>query len=922
VLIARYRPSVLVRNLALCLLCVLLGALAAHYVHEFERHLDEESFHYESGRLQAQLRFRLTMYEQVLRAGASLFSASDEVTRDDWRRFIESFDIEERLPGLGAVAFAERLASSAIDDHEQRQRSHGLTDYAVWPQGARDEHVVVTMVETHDISHTRALGYDMYSNADRARAMDRARDEGKATLSARVTLASDLPDEAKPAVMLFVPVYLGGDIPTTVEQRRAALIGFICAPIRIHELLQGLQQVMTPGLRLHLADADGAPLFGEMPATRSAFHDRQTIDLHGRTWVAEITADDSFAGPGHSAAPYILVGAVLLSLMLWRLLYTSARAEVRAQLLARDMTRALRASEAGHRAVVESSAEGILTINPQGIVLSFNHAAERMFGFDADEVIGRNVSMLMPERFRARHDGLVANFQRGGSRNIVGLRREVTGLRRDGEEFPMSLAISIVDDDGPVQRLVGVIGDITESKRQQQFIRHLAEHDALTQLPNRTLLQDRLTVAIAQARRDRKMIGVMMIDLDHFKRINDSLGHEVGDQVLLQIAARLKACVRDCDSVARMGGDEFVILVSHASDGDVINRIASDVVAAVAAPLLIGRHELHVSASVGVSCYPSDGIDVATLVKNADTAMYHAKSAGRGRYELFSAEMMRRAHQKLELESAMRKALASGQFLMHYEPQICMRTGALLGAEALIRWKHPERGMISPMDFIPVAEDTGQIIAIGEWTLRTACAEARQMQVRLGHPLAVSVNLSPRQFVQPELAAMVESACRDGGLDPQFLILEITEGTLLKRSEQIIMTLERLRTLGVRVAVDDFGTGYSSLAYITRFPVDLLKIDRSFVRDIIDDPADAAIVNAIIAMAHSLGIAVVAEGVETAEQLAFLRERSCDAAQGWYFGKGMPAAGFAVQSHQLPAALSDDQIVSRFAAMDAGDHLF
>jgi EAL domain-containing protein (putative c-di-GMP-specific phosphodiesterase class I) len=283
---------------------------------------------------------------------------------------------------------------------------------------------------------------------------------------------------------------------------------------------------------------------------------------------------------------------------------------------------------------------------------------------------------------------------------------------------------------------------------------------------------------------------------------------------------------------------------------------------------------------------------------------------------------MRRAHRKLELESAMRKAIASGQFLMHYEPQVCMRTGALLGAEALIRWQHPERGMIPPAEFIPVAEETGQIVAIGDWTLRTACAEARQMQLRLGLSLSVSVNLSPRQFSQPNLADVIESACREGGLDPQFLVLEITEGTLLKRSEQILATLDRLRYLGVRIAVDDFGTGYSSLAYITRFPVDLLKIDRSFVRDIVDDPADAAIANAIIAMAHSLGIAVVAEGVETAEQLALLSERDCDVAQGWYFGKGMPAKSFVMQGPSLVIATPAQRGALRLAAMDAGDHLF
>jgi diguanylate cyclase (GGDEF)-like protein/PAS domain S-box-containing protein len=922
VLTLRPRPWGPLRNAAICLLCLLIGAIAAWYVQRVERNHDQEYFLHEAERLQALLSRRLLMYEQVLHAGSSLFAASTEVTREEWRYFISSFDIENRYPGLGAVAYVEWLHSEDIAGHEQQQRARGLPDYTVWPQGENRHHAVISMIEPQNERFARVLGYDMYSSIPRAAAMDRARDNGAAALTGYVALASDLPSEVAPAVLMLAPVYRGGVVPDGVIARLAALRGFICAPIRIHELVQGMDAIRTPGLRLYLTDADGAALYGEPPTQATPFRHERTVEVQGQVWHMLVTADRSFASGGRSAAPYILVGACVLSLMLWLLLRAAARAETRAHELAGEMTRALRATEAGHRAVVESSAEGILTINPQGIVLSFNHAAERMFGFTAGEVVGRNVSMLMPERYRARHDGLVANFQRGGNRNIVGLRREVTGLRRDGEEFPMSLAISLVDDDGPVQRLVGVVADITETKRQERYIRHLAEHDALTQLPNRTLLQDRLEVAIAQARRTGMTVGVMMVDLDHFKRINDSLGHEIGDQVLLQIAARLKACVRDCDTVARMGGDEFVTLVDGAGDEDSITRIAGDIVAAVSAPLLVGKHELHLSASVGVSCYPSDGADVATLMKNADTAMYHAKSAGRGHYQMFSAEMMRRAHRKLELESAMRKAIASGQFLMHYEPQVCMRTGALLGAEALIRWQHPERGMIPPAEFIPVAEETGQIVAIGDWTLRTACAEARQMQLRLGLSLSVSVNLSPRQFSQPNLADVIESACREGGLDPQFLVLEITEGTLLKRSEQILATLDRLRYLGVRIAVDDFGTGYSSLAYITRFPVDLLKIDRSFVRDIVDDPADAAIANAIIAMAHSLGIAVVAEGVETAEQLALLSERDCDVAQGWYFGKGMPAKSFVMQGPSLVIATPAQRGALRLAAMDAGDHLF
>lgn len=916
------RRAAMLRNLAISLLCLLTGVAAAWYVQDLERHRDEDNFHHEGERLQALLTHRLLMYEQVLQAGSSLFASSREVSAEHWQHFIRSFEIEHRYPGLGAVAYVEWLSAHEIAAHEQRQHDLGFANYTVWPQSESRHHAVVSMVEPRSERYARVLGYDMYSSPPRAAAMDRARDSGAAALTGDVALASDLPSEVTPAALMVRAVYRDGAAPEGVVARMAELRGFICAPIRIQELVQGMNVLRKPGLRLYLSDAQGAALYGEPPTETAAFRYERLVQVHGQVWRMVITADRSFAAGERSAAPYIAGGACILSLMLWLLLRAAGQAETRARELAAEMTRALRATEAGHRAVVQSSAEGIVTFDPHGTVLSFNHAAERMFGFTADEIIGRNVSMLMPERFRVRHDRLVANFQRGGNRNIVGLRREVIGLRRDGEEFPMSLAISLVDDGGPVQRLVGVISDITETKRQQQHIRHLAEHDALTQLPNRTLLQDRLEVAIAQARRSGLTVGVMMVDLDHFKRINDSLGHEVGDQVLLQIAARLKACVRDCDTVARMGGDEFVTLVDGIGDEDLITRMASDIVAAVAAPLLVGKHELHLSASVGVSCYPADGADVATLIKNADTAMYHAKSAGRGHYQIFSVEMMRRAHRKLELEGAMRKAIASGQFLMHYEPQVCMRTGALLGAEALIRWQHPERGMIPPGEFISVAEETGQIVAIGDWTLRTVCVEARQMQLRLGQSLSVSVNLSPRQFSQPNLADVIESACGEGGLDPQFLVLEITEGTLLKRSEQLLATLDRLRYLGVRIAVDDFGTGYSSLAYITRFPVDLLKIDRSFVRDIVDDPADAAIANAIIAMAHSLGIAVVAEGVETAEQLALLRERNCDVAQGWYFGKGMPAASFALPRAAVAGVTPAQRSLLRLAAMDSGDQLF
>ncbi|MES0872569.1 bifunctional diguanylate cyclase/phosphodiesterase [Sinimarinibacterium thermocellulolyticum] len=908
------------RDAALCLLVLAIAVVAADQVRRFEQRRDQAHFQHESLRLQAQLRDRLLAYEQVLSAGASFLAVSEAVGREDWQRFMRGFDIPRQFPGLDAVAYADWLPAHAVAAYVARQRA-ATPDFTVWPSGSGAQSAIVRLIAPVDEARRRVFGYDLYTSPLRAEAMQRARDEGRAVMSGRVVLASALPGDRTPSVLLFVPVYAGGAVPPTVTERRSSLVGFVYAAIRMPDLIGGLSDVRTPGLHLYLTEGDGTKLHGDAPPEQVVFRETQDFEVYGRVWTFGLAADRHVGPHRRSAAPYVFGGVLLLSLMLWWVRRTSGQSEARAQVLARQMTEALRASEAAHRAIVESSIEGILTIDPHGTVLSFNRAAERMFGYRADEVIGRNVSMLMPERFRARHDALVANFQRGGSRNIVGLRREVIGLRRDGEEFPMSLAISVVEDESPVQRLVGVIADITESKRQEQRIRRLADHDALTQLPNRSLLQDRLDVAITQAARERRMIGVMMIDLDQFKRINDSLGHEIGDRVLLMVAARLCSRVRDCDTVARMGGDEFVVLVDGVTDGDAIARIAGSILAAFETPMLIDGHELHVGASVGVSCYPNDGDDVATLLRNADAAMYDAKASGRGHYRMFSAEMMRRARHKLELEGAIRKALAGGQFVMHYEPLMCLRTGDLLGAEALIRWQHPERGMISPAEFIPVAEETGQIVAIGEWTLRSACAEARQIQLRLGQPLSVSVNLSPRQFARPDIAAMVESACADGGLDPQFLVLEITEGTLLKPSEQILNTLDRLRALGVRVAVDDFGTGYSSLAYITRFPIDLLKIDGSFVRDLIDDPADAAIVNAIIAMAHSLGIGVVAEGVETAEQLAVLRERGCDAAQGYFFGRGAPAAQFAAQRQDFSQSRTAPQPARLIAAVDA-DALF
>jgi diguanylate cyclase (GGDEF)-like protein len=421
-------------------------------------------------------------------------------------------------------------------------------------------------------------------------------------------------------------------------------------------------------------------------------------------------------------------------------------------------------------------------------------------------------------------------------------------------------------------------------------IEHLAYHDALTGLPNRPLFMDRLRIAMAQANRDRRKVAVLFFDLDRFKGINDSLGHSVGDELLRAVGGRIQSCVRDGDTLARLGGDEFTLLLPAVTQSTDATRVAQKLIDTFKAPFQVDSRELFITSSIGISHYPDDAQDAEALLKNADTAMYGAKERGRDTFQLYTAALNPQALERLTLENSLRKALAQNQFVLHYQPIIDTASGELHGTEALLRWNHPDTGLVRPKDFIEMAELTGVIISIGPWLLRTACAQTKAWQDR-GHPrLSVGVNLSARQFLQPHLVTEVRTALQQSGLAAEFLELEITEGLAMQNAEITNETLRALKELGVRISIDDFGTGYSSLGYLRRFPIDTLKIDQSFVRDIHVDPGDAAIVTTVIAMAGSLGLRVVAEGVELEEQLAFLRGHRCDLVQGYLFGAPMPPA--------------------------------
>jgi diguanylate cyclase (GGDEF)-like protein/PAS domain S-box-containing protein len=467
-------------------------------------------------------------------------------------------------------------------------------------------------------------------------------------------------------------------------------------------------------------------------------------------------------------------------------------------------------------------------------------------------------------------------------------------VRRDGFEIPIEDSVAPIHNrEGQATGAVIVFRDVSAARAMALQMAHSAQHDFLTGLPNRMLLNDRVDQAVVLAPRHLKQVAVLFLDLDGFKHINDSLGHAIGDKLLQSIAKRLVDCVRGSDTVSRQGGDEFVVLLSEVDQSDSAAITARRMLEAVAEAHSIDQHELHITASVGVSVYPDDGLDAGTLIKNADTAMYQAKENGRQSYQFFKPSMNVRAVERQSIEESLRRALERQEFALQYQPKVNLSTGKITGAEALIRWLHPTRGLVPPAQFIPVAEDCGLIVPIGNWVLREACRQA-QAWVSEGLPLStMAVNISAMEFRNEHFLAGVFSILEDTGLDPRALELELTESVLMKHAESAESILKLLRKRGVQVAVDDFGTGYSSLSYLTKFPIDALKIDQSFVRQITSSPDESIIVTAVISMGRSLKLRVVAEGVETEAELAFLQAHRCDEAQGYYFSRPVDSEQFA-----------------------------
>jgi diguanylate cyclase (GGDEF)-like protein/PAS domain S-box-containing protein len=650
----------------------------------------------------------------------------------------------------------------------------------------------------------------------------------------------------------------------------------------VRALSEGLERLSQKGidavlLDLSLADSQGLETFDKL---FTAAPDVPILILGGD--VQEALAKEAVS---RGAQDYLLPGH-LDSYSLPRALRNAIERKFVEDALYVEKERAL--------VTLNSIGDAVLCTNIFGNITYLNLVAERMTGWLRAEAIGRPLAEVFRIIDGGTHQTARDPMEMAVEQNkTVGLTVNCVLVDRDGFESAIEdSAAPIHDRSGRVIGAVIVFHDVSAARAMSMQMTHSAHYDVVTNLPNRLLLNDRITQSISLAHRQSRPFAVLFLDLDHFKKINDSLGHAAGDELLQSISKRLSGCVRASDTVSRQGGDEFAVLLPEITHAEDAAKCASKIITAFHAPHIIGGRSVHIGASIGISLYPKDGVDAETLIKNADMAMYHAKERGRGNFQFFEAEMNLKAVERQSMESELCRALKENEFLLHYQPKVNLETGEITGVEALIRWEHPDRGLVLPSQFVPIAEDCGLIIPIGRWVMREACTQARAWQDAGLRHLRMAVNVSAVEFRERGFVENVRTILSDTGLEARYLVLELTERVLMANAKSTAAVLDELKAMGVHLAVDDFGTGYSSLSYLRQFPIDVLKIDQSFVQQITSNTDDSTIITAIINMGRSLKHIVIAEGIETDEQRAYLQSHHCDEGQGFLFGRPVAAPQF------------------------------
>ncbi len=842
---------------------------------------------------------RVASYEQMLRGVQALFSTAPP-DRARLHDYLDMLPAGASFPGIRVIGFVEHVPAQSKNAHIAAMRQNGWPRYEILPNGQRDVYAPVTMRESYGSQSYTEPGFDTWSDTPRRLAMERARDSGMAAISGKVELKVDTDTQAPPGLIMYLPVYARGQTHDSVAQRRAHLVGWVFASFHMEQLVASLYGEPLPGLWFALYDgvetSDAALLYSSDKAQNTnsaiALTANEYVVAGGHTWTLSMAALPAFeARYGRSASLWIASAGIGLSVLLAVLAWLLTTGRTRALRLADHMTAELRQSEEHFRNFFEKNSSVMLLIEPaSGAIVSANRAAAAFYGYPGEQLTGMMISdintlapeLIAEERQRAlRSDRSYFLFQH---RLADGTMRDVevhsTPISRNGR--PM---------------LFSIIHDITDRKRALEKIEELAFFDTLTHLPNRTLLVDRLKQAMTIGNRNKTFGAVLFIDLDQFKTLNDTFGHDKGDLLLQQVAQRLVECVRQGDTVARLGGDEFVIVLSNLSESleDAASQteaVGKKVLAALNQKYRLDDLDHRSTASIGATLFLGLETSIDDLLKQADLAMYKSKDTGRNALRFFDPHMQVVVMERAQLEVELRHAIQENQFLLHYQPQV-VDGGRVTGAEALVRWMHPERGMVPPAQFIPLAEDSGLIFPLGHWVLARACEQLRSWA---SHPalshLTLAVNVSVLQFREPRFVEDVLAVLQQTGANPARLKLELTESLLADSVEEVIHKMTTLKAHGVGFSLDDFGTGYSSLTYLKRLPLDQLKIDQSFVRDILTDPNDAAIAGTVVALAKSLGLDVIAEGVETSEQRDFLANAGCHAYQGFYFSRPLPLEHF------------------------------
>jgi diguanylate cyclase (GGDEF)-like protein/PAS domain S-box-containing protein len=878
---------------------------------------------------------------EVLTVTNALFAAVQPLTREQFHDFtapllkrspfIQAFNYHRLVPHAERAALEAQLAAVVPGTRLTEMHAGGRRIAPV-----RERYNVVDYLEPM-AGNEAAFGLNVGQNRTVMDALARATDNNRATTTGLLTLAQD--PKKNTGFEVIMPVYRPGAPLGTAAERRAALIGDTAAIMRAGVLVQKILDNSNLSADAHLqlwvyaADqavpdglvyaSPGAPAAAPSeashprsrlarlmaPAARVAY--QHTFDVAGRPWHVVVGAAPVALLPNHIGSLSCLVGGILFSLLMTAFVQTLVQRSRRVQLLVdertADLTRsnqllqddvesrqateqALQRSEQRFRQLVAMSSDWYWEQDAELRFVNITGGIGEKGGIAPERLIGRTRWDIV-ESLRDTASGRAHIAKVEAHEAFDDLEYAVRDEQGEQRWFCVN-GEPVFDEQGQFTGYRGTGTDITARKLSEQRIQHVAQHDVLTGLPNRSLLQDRLSQAVAYSTRTRHPVWVMLIDLDRFKFVNDSMGHKAGDVLLMTIAARLRSTLRDTDTVARLSGDEFVVILTE-HEGESLNaEIVQRLMDGVAQPVILGSKEFFVTCSIGVAVYPTDGAGPDSLIEHADIAMYRAKKLGRNNYQFYTPAMNEEAMERVSIESALRNALERNEFVLHYQPQVSLCSGKIVGMEALIRWQHPELGVVAPSRFISVAEETGLIVPIGAWVMRTACQQNKAWQDAGLGMLRVAVNLSARQFGAPDLLADITAVLAQTGLAASSLEIELTESLFMSDVTQAVEVLHGMKSLGVNLSIDDFGTGYSSLSYLSRFPIDVLKIDRSFVSDISRDDSDAAIVTSIIALAHNLKLSVIAEGVETAEQLDYLRRHGCDQMQGYYFSKPLAAAEF------------------------------